>query len=280
MQLSNILVSAILAMAVSAEGGDKGDKKGMGGEMSVGKQCFQMAKWEQMDKLAANETALAAHFKNNQTQIDAFKKKVAESDTKLKAMSANATLVTECAGINAQAKEMGECGKMKFAEKMIMMAGNDTMLQAKFKNNQTKVDAFKAKASAAKADLSAMQGNATLTQFCSVMDTKQECHKMAKVQKMEEQAKNQTWLEAKFKGDETKIKAFQDKAAKWQTMLDAMMKNQTLMDTCKTLTKAQAEGATNGAAKDGKKSAAPVLDAMSGLITAAFAVVVAGAVML
>lgn len=135
MQISNLFVSAILAMAVSAEGGDnnKGDKGGKGGEMSIGKQCFQMAKWEMMEKLAANDTELAAKFHSNQTQIDAFKKKAADAEPKLKAMSANATLVGECAGINAQAKEMGECGKMKFAEKMIALAGNDTALQAKFK---------------------------------------------------------------------------------------------------------------------------------------------------
>ncbi|KAK8005940.1 hypothetical protein PG991_012237 [Apiospora marii] len=281
MQLSNLFVSALLALSVSAADGDNKDsgKKG-DGQQSVGKQCFQMAKWEMMTALSANDTALAAKFHSNQTQIDAFKKKAADVDTKLKAMMANATLVGECATINAEAREKGQCGKMKFAEKMIAMAGNDTMLQAKFKNNQTKIDDFKTKATAAKADLAAMQGNATLTSFCSVQDTKQECRKMASMQKQEAMAKNQTWLDAKFKGDETKIKAFQDKAAKGQAQLDAMMKNSTLMDTCKTLTQAQAQGAT-GAAKDDKKSAAPAaLDALSGVITAAFAVAVAGAVML
>ncbi|KAK7949404.1 uncharacterized protein PG986_010290 [Apiospora aurea] len=278
MQLSNLFVSAILAIAVSAEGGDNkgGDHKGAN---SIGKQCFQMAKLEMITQLGANDTALAAKFNNNQTKIDDFKQKVAESETKLKAMTANATLVGECATINAEAREKGECGKMKFAEKMIAMAGNDTQLTAKFKNNQTKIDDFKKKASAAKADLSAMQGNATLTSFCSVQDTKAQCFKMAAMQKTEEMAKNQTALEAKFKGDETKIKAFQDKAAKWQTQLDAMMANSTLMDTCKTLNKAQAEASNNAAAKDGKKSAAATIDAFSGFITAAFAVV-AGALML
>ncbi|KAK8085924.1 hypothetical protein PG994_000898 [Apiospora phragmitis] len=274
MQLSNIFVSALLAMAVSAEGGDN-----KGGKDSLGKQCFQMAKLEMITQLGANDTALAAKFNNNQTQIDAFKKKVADADTKLKAMTANATLVGECAPINAVAREKGQCGHMKFAEKMIAMAGNDTALQAKFKNNQTKIDAFKSKATAAQADLSAMQSNATLTSFCSVENTKQECRKMNMLQKTTELAKNQTALDAKFNGDETKVKAFQDKAAKWQTQLDAMMANSTLMDTCKTLNQAQAQN-TNNAAKDGKKSAAATLDAFSGFITAAFAVAVAGALML
>ncbi|KAK8040113.1 hypothetical protein PG993_008524 [Apiospora rasikravindrae] len=282
MQLSNLFVSALLAVAVSAEGGDNKGDGHKGGKDSIGKQCFQMAKLEMITQLGANDTALAAKFNNNQTKIDDFKKKVAESDTKLKAMTANATLVGECATINAEAREKGQCGKMKFAEKLVAMAGNDTALAAKFKNNQTKIDDFKTKATAAKADLSAMQGNATLTAFCSVQNTKAQCFKMAAMQKTEEMAKNQTALEAKFKGDETKIKAFQDKAAKWQTQLDAMMANATLMDTCKTLTKAQAEGSsgTNAAAKDGKKSAAATIDAFSGFITAAFAVVVAGTLML
>lgn len=148
-------------------------------------------------------------------------------------------------------------------------------------NNQTKIDAFKTKATAVKADLAALQGNATLTSFCSVQDTKHACHKMAWIQKQEAMAKNQTWLEAKFKGNETKVKAFQDRAAKWQTQLDAMMKNATLMDACKTLNKAQADPAnTAAAAKDGKKSAAPALDALRGFVAAAFAAAVAGAVML
>ncbi|KAK6844425.1 hypothetical protein PG990_002795 [Apiospora arundinis] len=277
MQLTNLFVSALMAMAVSAADGDnKGDHKGGN---SIGKQCFQMAKLEMITKFGANETAVSAKFKNNQTAIDDFKKKVAESDTKLKAMMTNATLVGECATINAVAREKGQCGKMKFTEKMIAMAGNDTALQAKFKNNQTKIDNFKAKATAAKADLTAMQNNATLTQFCSVQNTKQECRKMNHLQKQTEMAKNQTALEAKFKGDEAKVKAFQDKSAKWETELKAMMGNQTLMDTCKTLNQAQAQN-SNNAAKDGKKSAAQTLDAFSGLITASFAVVVAGALML
>ncbi|KAK8092291.1 uncharacterized protein PG998_015123 [Apiospora kogelbergensis] len=282
MQLTNLFVSALLAMSVSAADDNKGDgnKGDHKGGNSIGKQCFQMAKLEMITKFGANDTAVAAKFHNNQTAIDDFKKKVAASDTKLKAMSANATLVSECATINAEAREKGECGKMKFAEKMLAMAGNDTALQTKFKNNQTKIDAFKAKAEGAKADLAAMQGNATLTSFCSVQTTKHECRKMAMLQKQTDMAKNQTALEAKFKGDEAKVKAFQDKSAKWETELKAMMGNSTLMDTCKTLNQAQAQNTNNAAAKDGKKSAAQTLEAFSGLITAAFAVAVAGTLML
>lgn len=131
MQLSNLFVPALLALSVSAADGDN-NKKG-DGQPSLGKQCFQMAKWEMMTALSANDTALAAKFHSNQTEIDAFKKKAAGLDAKLKAMMANATLVAECAPINAEAREKGQCGEMRFAEKMVALAGNDTMLQAKFK---------------------------------------------------------------------------------------------------------------------------------------------------
>lgn len=58
---------------------------------------------------------------------------------------------------------------------------------------------------------------------------------MAKWQKMADLAKNQTALDAKFKGDETKVQQFQAKVTGFQAKLDAMMGNATLMDTCKTM---------------------------------------------
>lgn len=101
--------------------------------------------------------------------------------------------------------------------------------------NQTKIDAFKAKAKAAQADLTAMQSNTTLTGFCAAQKTMGDCRLMAKWQKMADMAKNQTALDAKFKGNETKIQQFQAKVAGFQSKLDAMMGNATLMDTCKTI---------------------------------------------
>ena len=101
--------------------------------------------------------------------------------------------------------------------------------------NQTKIDAFKAKAKEAETQLTALQGNATLTSFCAAQKTQGDCRLMARWQKMADMAKNQTALDAKFKGDETKVQEFQAKVTGFQAKLDAMMGNATLMDTCKTM---------------------------------------------
>lgn len=271
MQITTFFVSALLA-ASSARAADRATEK----------ECHKLSGLERMQKLAANDTMMAMVFENNATKVADFKAKAAAAQPKLAALQANATLVGECAAVNAVAQESRDCRKMAGAEKMIAFAANDTALQTKFKNNQTKIDAFKAKAKEAETKLTALQGNATLTSFCAAQKTQGDCRLMAKWQKMADLAKNQTALDAKFKGDETKVQQFQAKVTGFQAKLDAMMGNATLMDTCKTMAQTQTDGkATNNAAATdaSKKSAAATLETFRGPVTALLVTVLAGAFM-
>lgn len=123
MQITAFFVSALLA-ASSARAADRATEK----------ECRQLSGMERMQKLAANETMLNMVFENNATKVADFKAKAAEAQTKLTALQANTTLVSECATVNAAAQESRDCRKMAGAEKMIAFAGNDTALQTKFKN--------------------------------------------------------------------------------------------------------------------------------------------------
>ncbi|KAI1861827.1 hypothetical protein JX265_009330 [Neoarthrinium moseri] len=264
MQLTNVFVSFLFASAVSA----KGNKNGTD---SVQAQCAQMAKLTQQVDLAANETKLANKFDNNQTAIDAFKAKVADKQAKLNTLSSNTTLTEACAVVFAHAQSVQACSKIQDWEQQIALAANDTKLTSKFDGNTTKIDAFKAKASSAATKLADMTSNSTLTTFCSVQQTVQECRAMSQLQKAVAMASNTTALQAKFDGNQTKIDKFTAKAAKAQSKLDALMANSTLMSTCSSLSQAATNGNTNGAATTDSKtaSAAGSIEAAGSMISAA-----------
>jgi hypothetical protein len=150
-------------------------------------------------------------------------------------LQSNATLMTACNQIFAVEDMQDECASMASMEKLAALVANTTALDAKAKNNATKIAAIQAKVSAQASMLSTMQANTTLTTFCSVENTKATCNKMASMQKEIALAANTTALDKKFKNNATKIADFQAKAAKIQTKLDAMTSNTTLTDACASL---------------------------------------------
>lgn len=126
MQLTNIFVSFLLAASVSAKGGNKN------GTTSVKSQCQQIAKLSSQAELATNDTKLAAKFDNNQTAIDAFKAKTTAKQTELTTLSANTTLMSDCAVIAANEDAVKSCDQIQSWEKDIAAAANDTKLTTKF----------------------------------------------------------------------------------------------------------------------------------------------------
>ncbi|KAH6639987.1 hypothetical protein BKA67DRAFT_665368 [Truncatella angustata] len=276
MQLTNVFVSFLLAAAVSA--------KGKNGTTSVKSQCKEYAKLSNQVELATNETKLADKFDNNQTAIDAFKAKAADKQTQLDTLSSNSTLMSDCAVIQAHAEAVDSCDQIQSWEKDIATAANDTKLAAKFDNNATKIDAFKAKASAKATKLADMTSNTTLTDFCSVQATVDDCKTMSKLQKEIATVSNTTALQAKFDGNQTKIDKFTAAAAKAQTKLDALMANSTLMSTCSSLTQASTDGkTTTGNAASSTTTAASFagrIEAAGGMISAAVLAMTAALFML
>ncbi|KAH7413261.1 hypothetical protein BKA64DRAFT_660643 [Cadophora sp. MPI-SDFR-AT-0126] len=76
------------------------------------------------------------------------------------------------------------CKEMAQLTKLVSLAGNETKLADKTKNNATKIASIQAKASEAATQLSTMESNATLVSTCAVISaaeaTKDDCKTMTK----------------------------------------------------------------------------------------------------
>ena len=216
----------VLALAGSAMAKNKT------GSTSTKSQCKQMAKLTALVDLASNTTALAAKTDNNATKIDAIQAKASDAATSLAALSTNSTLVAACAQIAAVDDMDDACSSMAKFESLIALAANTTALDSKTKNNATKAASIMAKASSAATKLDALASNTTLTQYCAVQSSLDDCKSIEKLQKTVAMAANTTALEAKFGTDTKKIAAVQSKATKASTELAALSSNSTLLDIC------------------------------------------------
>jgi hypothetical protein len=125
MQLTNLLISLAVAASVSAEGHHNGTE-------SVKRQCRSIAHMTKFIDLAGNDTLLAQKTDGNQTKIDAIKAKAANVTAELDKLTANATLVGECAVVTAHDDAIRACVQMKELARVMATAGNDTKLQDKF----------------------------------------------------------------------------------------------------------------------------------------------------
>lgn len=158
-----------------ADGGKNGTARAKNGTRgnSVDKQCKSMAKLTILSELANNQTkidALVAKGKLSDTQVTELKSQAANATTKLQAMSANATLVGECAAISAHKKTLGQCKEMKSLTKLAALASNQTAMDAmmaKKKLNETQVTMLQDKIKSAQTKLDALKGNTTLADICS-----------------------------------------------------------------------------------------------------------------
>ncbi|KAI6355680.1 hypothetical protein MCOR25_008124 [Pyricularia grisea] len=226
-------------------GGMGGDKKdGKGGIMAT---CNKMFKLEGLEKIAANETLLNKITRNNATRADAIKDKAKKAETELKTYQSNSTLVTECGKIAAERMEKQQCNEMHRLEQLEKIAGNDTLLNEVTKNNATRADDLKKKAEERKATLETLQKNTTLTAFCAGETDKMTCIQMKGMEMMVSKASNQTFLDAKFKNNQTKIDDFKKKATKIDEKLKSLQSNSTLMDVCNKMKDSKgSDGTTNG----------------------------------
>lgn len=185
------------------------------------------------------------------------------------------------------------CNEMSKLQKLVSVASNTTKLADKTDNNATKIAEIQAKASDASTQLATMSSNATLMSTCAVIDAAQDtektCAKMASLQKSIDLAANTTKLDAKAKGNATKVAQLQAKASAATTKLATMTSNTTLTDACSSI------AATKKAEKEAKKangtsdaatasststSGAGILDAKTGGVLSLVVMVAAGVAML
>lgn len=257
MKFLSTLVVAIAGVAI-AQDNNKGDND------STESQCKQVSKITKLMEIAGNSTELDQLTRGNATRASDIQAKASEAATKLTELKSNATLMAACDQILAVEDTEDDCKKMQRIEKLQALVANQTALDEKTKGNTTMADMIKAKAQEKAADLTAMQGNATLTSFCAGFQDKQSCKAVAKLAKQQKLAENTTALNEKFEGDADKIAKFQAKLSSKAEKVNAMMSNQTLMDTCNSLGIKTAATTTTGASTstDEKKSAADSVNAL------------------
>lgn len=134
------------------------------------------------------------------------------------------------------------CKKMRKLNALSQIAANQTKLDAwvaQGKLDTAEVDALKARAANATAELQTMQSNTTLVSECAIVSAErksvQQCKQMKMLTKLAALAGNETAMtafEQKKKLNETGIEKLKAKIAEAQTKLTDMQSNTTLADFC------------------------------------------------
>jgi len=160
MQISSLFLSLLLSSTVIAKENKTESEKG---------ECREINSLTKLVSLASNETELAAKTNNNATKIAEIQSKASDASVQLSTLTANATLMADCAVIDAADATEEECGKMAGLQKLVKLSSNETALAEKTNNNATKIAAIQAKASEAATELSTMTSNTTLVNSCSAI---------------------------------------------------------------------------------------------------------------
>ena len=135
-------------------------------------QCAEITRLTALTNLVNNSTELAAfesHHNLSSTEIQKLKGEAANATTKLTQLKSNATLIQDCAVIDASEKLKAQCHEIDALTKIVDLANNATALQAlESKHNLTAAEITKIKDGAANAttELTKLQSNATLVAAC------------------------------------------------------------------------------------------------------------------
>lgn len=260
MKFTSTLVLALAGLVAA-----KGDKN----STSTKSQCKQVEKLTRLSEIAGNQTLLDKVTDGNATKASAIQAKASDAATKLSTLQANTTLMTACDSIFAEQKTLQSCGQMAGLEKLIKIAGNQTLLDKHTDGNATKASAIQAKASEAATKLTDLQSNSTLTAACAVQNDKQTCKSVAKFAKQQAKASNTTYLNAKFDNNATKVAAFQAKMSAQADKMATLMSNTTLASTCESLginvtSAATTDSTSSSKSSSDKASAGVTVSALAG----------------
>lgn len=210
MKFLPIIVLSTAAGAFARGGGGDSDaeaedymgmsyENGMGGggrwrnstntDSSPKSQCRQLAQLTALANLASNPTKLseitAQIESQDPSQAASFQAQVSQASSQLSALQqSNATLVQTCAPVLAEMEMRQACRAMAQMEKLASLVADPTKLAAKTDNYTGKIEKIRQMVASSAKDLPALQGNSTLTQFCSVLDTRDDCWKMKRLERM------------------------------------------------------------------------------------------------
>ncbi|KAH7383086.1 hypothetical protein BKA64DRAFT_176746 [Cadophora sp. MPI-SDFR-AT-0126] len=253
MQFRSIILPLLLTISVAA----KSDKA-----VSEKSQCKQIRKLQKFVDLASNTTKLEEVTKNDAAKVAQLQAEASAAATQLTTLQSNATLVSDCAIINASEEQEDRCEETFELQAFIAFASNTTAVAAKTENNATKIAAIQAKASTAATKLQALTSNSTLQAACPEILQKDQCKDMKQLEKFIAKANNQTVLDKATKGNTTKADKIKAEAVQAQAELTKLQSNKTFMDACAALGMAGTTGkgidsgaSTEAAATTGNSSA-------------------------
>ncbi|KAF9882241.1 hypothetical protein CkaCkLH20_00277 [Colletotrichum karsti] len=133
-----------------------------------------------------------------------------------------------------------QCKRFLKGEKLVKIAGNDTLLAEITNNNATKIDLIKKKAAEVQPKLDEAKKNATLMTTCDQVRAVQmengQCGFMRGMDKLTKLVANETALNALTKNNATKADKIKAKVQQGQAKLAELQKNTTLLQYCSART--------------------------------------------
>jgi hypothetical protein len=174
----SLCFSVLAAPAEHEEHAASANKTKSTGHNSVKAACAQMQELTMLTKLAANQTLLedlVTKKKLNASEASALETKAASASSQLSTLANNATLVSQCAVVDAHESLVVQCDQMTRLEQWEKLASNTTALdELATKRNLTQAAISKLQEQAANAStvLKTMESNATLVTSCQQLQAK------------------------------------------------------------------------------------------------------------
>lgn len=230
------------------EGGRKGHHHKHGGKHgknanagSTLERCTMLQHMHHVIDIAANATKLQQDFHGNATRIARFQDEAVQLQNTTSFQGAlfqnltnNATFLSICDAIYATESSDAACKQLLHLEGRAAIVANATALQKASHGNSTRAQQLQDQTTKAQPELAALQGNATLQQFCAGFQTRAQCGVIAQLEADVNLARNATRLNQTLDGNTTRITAFQNQVAKASARLDKLLNNATLVSICKT----------------------------------------------
>lgn len=182
MQIFSLLSLCLCLSALAAPESHQHDEHKSNSTMahnSVKATCREMEKLTELTHLASNQTLLEEYIsrkKLSASEAAELETKAASASKQLATLASNnATLVSQCAVINAHESLVVTCERMARLERWEKLESNATALDelaAKKNLSQAAIDHLKDKDANANSELKALERNSTLVMACQQLQAK------------------------------------------------------------------------------------------------------------
>ncbi|KAM7222086.1 hypothetical protein V8F06_002591 [Rhypophila decipiens] len=157
-------------------------------------QCRQLAHLTQLTSLASDSDPTGKLSDLPPDKAATLKAEASQAAAQLTALQSNATLMASCSSYLAEQEMRRQCRTMAKLEKLTALVSNSTALNAKIDDGDAKqkMEKMQAMVEDSAQELASLQGNDTLTAYCSVLETESMCKMLKKLEKMMDKTGNGT----------------------------------------------------------------------------------------